>query len=243
MIESNSIIHGDCLNIMPNISDKSINMILCDLPYEMTECTWDKMIPFTPLWNEYVRIVKENGVIVLTASEPFASKLRISNLKMYRYDWVWEKDQGSNFLQVKTRPFKVHEVVCIFSPKAATYNPQMTKGKPYVSSTGSTGEVYGKIKKVTTVNEGFRYPRSIIRVNRERGLHPTQKPVALFEYFIKTYTKENDIVLDNCAGSGTTGIACIRTGRRYILIEKEEKYYNTILRRIKKEIESRVILN
>ena len=144
---------------------------------------------------------------------------------------------------LKKRPFKVHEVVCVFSIKASRYFPQMRKGKPYVSTTGADTEVYRNIKKVKTVNKGFRYPRSIIRVNRERGLHPTQKPVALFEYFIKTYTKKNDIVLDNCAGSGTTGIACMRTGRRYILIEKEEKYYNTIVKRIKEEMESRALLN
>ncbi|MBN2536367.1 MAG: site-specific DNA-methyltransferase [Spirochaetales bacterium] len=245
MIKPNAIIHGDCLKVMPDILDDSIDMILCDLPYGMTACKWDKIIPFDALWREYCRIIKEKGVIVLTASEPFASKLRISNLNMYRYDWIWEKDQGSNFLQIKTRPFKVHEVICIFSPKAMqySYNPQMTKGKPYVSSTGNTGEVYGKSKKVITVNNGFRYPRSIIQVNRERGLHPTQKPVKLFEYFIKTYTQEKDVVLDNCAGSGTTGIACLQTGRRYILIEKEKKYFDIIQERIRRYFASKHLCN
>lgn len=182
------------------IPDMSVDMILCDLPYGTTACKWDSIIPFDKLWNQYKRIIKDNGAIVLTASQPFTSELIHSNLKMFRYEWIWEKEQGVNFLLAKKQPMKVHENICIFYKKQCTYNPQFNIGKPYISGKGTSGDVTGNVIKKQTVNNGKRYPRSVQRFNREVGLHPTQKPVALFEYLIKTYTNEGETVLDNCIG-------------------------------------------
>ena len=227
------ILLGDCLELMKDIPDESIDMILADLPYGTTACKWDSIIPFNELWEQYERIIKDNGAIVLTASQPFTTELIHSNLKLFKYCWVWEKEQGVNFLMAKKQPLKVHEDICIFSKQQTKYNPQMTMGKPYIrNGKGDSGEVTGKVKKIQTKNTGTRYPKSIIRFNRETGLHPTQKPVALFEYLIKTYTNEGDLVLDNCAGSGTTAIACLKTNRQFIVMEKEQKYYDIILKRV-----------
>ena len=228
----NHIYHGDCLEVMKGIPDKSVDMILCDLPYGTTACKWDTIIPFEPLWEQYERIIKDNGAIVLFGSQPFTTVLINSNIKLFRYSWVWEKEQGVNFLMAKKQPLKVHEDICVFSKKQTVYNPQMTEGKPYISGKGDSGEVTGRVKKVQTKNNGTRYPRSIIRFKRETGLHPTQKPVGLCEYLIKTYTNEGELVLDNCIGSGTTAIACINTGRNFIGIEKEQKYVELARRRV-----------
>jgi len=228
----NQIIHGDCLKIMPLLPDKSIDMILCDLPYGTTACKWDNIIPFKPLWEQYERIIKDNGAIVLTASQPFTTVLINSNIKRFRYSWVWEKEQGVNFLMAKKQPLKVHEDICVFSKKQTVYYPQMTEGKPYISGKGDSGEVTGRVKKIQTKNNGTRYPKSVIRFKRETGLHSTQKPVALFEYLIKTYTQPGEIVLDNCAGSFTTAVACDNTNRNWICIEKEEEYCNIGLTRV-----------
>jgi site-specific DNA-methyltransferase (adenine-specific) len=234
MLEINKIYNMDCLEGMKLLPDKSIDMILCDLPYGTTACKWDAIIPFDKLWSEYERIIKDNGAIVLTASQPFTTKLINSNIKLFRYCWVWEKEQGVNFLMAKKQPLKVHEDICVFSKKQTKYNPQMTKGKPYISGKGDSGEVTGRVKKVQTKNNGTRYPRSVIQFKRETGLHPTQKPVALFEYLIKTYTDEGDIVLDNCMGSGTTAIACINTNRNYIGFEISKEYCDIANERISK---------
>jgi site-specific DNA-methyltransferase (adenine-specific) len=220
---------------MKRIDDKSIDMILCDLPYGTTACSWDTIIPFEPLWSVYKRIIKDNGAIVLTASQPFTSKLVMSNLEMFKYEWIWEKQQGVNFLLANKQPLKIHENILIFSKKAIKYNPIMSKGSYYKSGKGTSGEVTNNTKKVQT-ESNKRYPNTIISINSEKGLHPTQKPVALFEYLIKTYTNEGDTVLDNCAGSGTTAIACIKNNRNYILIEKEEKYCDIANKRIKQEL-------
>jgi site-specific DNA-methyltransferase (adenine-specific) len=228
------LLHGDCLERMKEIPDKSIDMVLCDLPYGTTQCKWDTIIPFEPLWQQYNRIIKDNGAIVLTASQPFTTTLINSNIKHFRYSWTWEKEQGVNFLMAKKQPLKVHEDVCVFSKRQTVYNPQMSEGKPYISSKGDSGEVTGRVKKIQTKNKGTRYPRSIIQFKRETGLHPTQKPVALLEYLIKTYTLEGETVLDNCMGSGSTGVACINTGRNFIGIEKEEKYFEIAKSRIEK---------
>ena len=228
----NEIIHGDCLEVMPQIPSGSIDMILCDLPYGTTACKWDTIIPFEPLWKQYERIIKDNGAIVLFASQPFTTALINSNIKLFRYSWVWEKEQGVNFLMAKKQPLKVHEDICVFSKKQTVYNPQMTEGKPYISGKGDSGEVTGRVKKVQTKNNGTRYPRSVIRFKGETGLHPTQKPVELCEYLIKTYTNEGDTVLDNCIGSGTTVIACMNTNRNFIGIEKEKKYFDIAKERI-----------
>src|SRR5699024_4193614 len=225
MIKLNKIYNEDCLEGMQRIDDKSIDMILCDLPYGTTACKWDEIIPFKPLWEQYERIVKDNSAIILTASKPFATKLINSNIDLFRYEWIWEKEQGVNFMLAKKQPLKVHENVLIFYKKQPTYTPQMTAGKPYISGKGTSGDVTGNVEKIQTKNKGTRYPRSIQKINRETGLHPTQKPVELFEYLIKTYTDENDVVLDNAIGSGTTAVACLNTGRNYIGFELDEDYY------------------
>jgi DNA modification methylase len=251
---------GDCLEIMPDIADKSIDMILCDLPYGTTDCKWDVIIPFEPLWDQYKRIIKNNGAIVLTACQPFTSMAVMSNLKWFKYDWVWKKTSGTAFLNAKKQPLRDKEDILVFYKKQPTYNPQYKKGLPYKNKYGKTikiskaGETtYGTFSKgegFGNNNNGFRYPKTIIEFqehrnigsNKEREInciHPTQKPVALFEYLIKTYTNEGDLVLDNCAGSFTTAIACINTNRKYICIEKEEEYFNKGQERIKKHLSER----
>jgi len=214
------------------IPDKSIDMILCDLPYGTTACKWDTIIPFPALWDQYTRIIKDPGVIALTASQPFTSKVVMSNPKLFRYEYIWQKEQGTNYLNANKQPLKVHENVLIFYNKQPVYNQQLTPGKPYITGNGDSGEVTRSRKKVINVNHGTRKPTSILKYNRQRGLHPTQKPVQLFEYLIKTYTNEGGVVLDNCMGSGTTAIACINTNRHYIGFEQDSKYYDIILNRI-----------
>lgn len=244
------LFHGDCLEIMKDIEDESIDMILCDLPYGTSACKWDSVIPFEPLWEQYSRIIKPFGAIVLFGSEPFSSALRLSNLDMYKYDWKWEKPNGANFLNFKYQPAKVHEDIMVFGKSATSYskngnmiyNPQMTEGTPYNQKSGQqrqdNGHVLGStvrspIKQVYTENNGTRYPRSIQRFPLDKDkLHPTQKPVALLEYLIKTYTNEGNIVLDNCMGSGSTGVACINTNRRFIGIELDENYFKIAKERI-----------
>ena len=233
----NEIVHGDCLEVMPSIPDKSIDMILCDLPYGTTACKWDTVIPFEPLWKEYKRLIKDNGAIVLTASQPFTSALVMSNPDMFRYDWVWDKRKPSNFLNANRTPLMKHESVLIFYNLFPVYNPQKTTGKTRYkggkkyANNGCYGD-YGEYERVQ-YNEYF--PKSIIEISnaKQKGkVHPTQKPVALFEYLIRTYTNEGETVLDNCIGSGTTAIACINTNRNFIGIEKEEKYVGIARKRI-----------
>lgn len=232
---------GDCLELMKNIPDKSIDMVLCDLPYGTTACKWDVVIPFELLWEEYNRIIKDNTPILLFGSEPFSTRLRSSNLKGFRYDWIWEKEQGANFMLCKYQPYKVHEIISVFSKKRHNYYPQMTKGKPYLSGKGTSGEITNNVKKLQIKNNGQRYPRSIQRFNsdkRKSALHPTQKPILLLEYLIKTYTRENQTVLDNCMGSGSTGVACVNTNRNFIGIELDENYFKIAEKRIKCASES-----
>ena len=232
--------NGDCLEIMKNIPDKSVDMILCDLPYGTTACKWDTVIPFEPLWEQYNRIIKKNGAIVLFGSEPFSTELRHSNLKMYKYDWIWEKTKAAGFLNAHTRPLKAHEIISVFYKKRPTYNVQYTFGmKPYYKKNVSDGatSVYGAIDKTGIVKEskdGRRYPRSVIKFNNpnNKTVHPTQKPVALLEYLIKTYTNEGETVLDNCMGSGSTGVACVNTNRNFIGIELDENYFKIAKNRI-----------
>ena len=223
---------GDCLEIMKDIPDKSIDMILADLPYGTTACKWDTIIPFEPLWEQYERVIKDNGAIALFSSQPFTSNLIMSKPKLFRYEWIWEKEQGVNFMLSKKQPLKIHETICIFSKKQTMYYPQMTTGKPYVSGKGVSGDVTNNVKKIQTINTGTRYPITIQKFNRERGYHPTQKPVALLEYLIKTYTNENDTVLDNVMGSGSTGVACLNTNRNFIGIELDEEYFEIAKERI-----------
>ena len=234
-LDRNSVNQGDCLELMNGIPDKSVDMILADLPYGTTACSWDSIIPLDKLWLQYERIIKDNGAIVLTASQPFTAKLINSNLSLFSYVWEWEKEQGVNFLLANKQPLKIHEDVVVFYKEQPIYNPQMAKGKPYISGKGDSGEVTGSVVKTQTVNEGTRYPTTRLKFNRQTGEHPTQKPTELFEYLIKTYTNEGDIVLDSTAGSGTTGVACQNTNRDYILIEQEEEYINIINERLNKE--------
>ena len=254
------LFHGDCLEIMKNIEDESIDMILCDLPYGTSACKWDSVIPFEPLWEQYSRIIKPFGAIVLFGSEPFSSALRLSNLDMYKYDWKWEKPNGANFLNFKYQPAKVHEDIMVFGKSATSYskngnmiyNPQMTEGTPYNQKSGQqrqdNGHVLGStvrspIKQVYTENNGTRYPRSIQRFPLDKDkLHPTQKPVALLEYLVKTYTNEGNIVLDNCMGSGSTGVACVNTNRRFIGIELDENYFNIAKERMERLKTDKVIV-
>lgn len=239
--EVNKIYCGDCLEVMPNIPDKSIDMILCDLPYGTTACKWDIVIPFELLWKQYKRIIKDNGAIVLFGSEPFSSYLRLSNIKNYKYDWIWDKVAGANFMNLKNRPFKTHENILIFSKNSNfTFNPikvprteksirRQPIGKERVIKGEGEVEFYNLKRINVHLIGGLKHPIDIIRFSiHEKGRynfrHPTKKPVALFEYLIKTYTNEGDLVLDNCAGSGTTGVACKNLGRNYILIEKDREY-------------------
>jgi len=237
---------GDCLELMKNIEDKSIDMILADLPYGTTACKWDTIIPFEPLWEQYNRIIKDNGAIVLTASQPFTSALVMSNIKMFKYEWIWEKERPTNIFLIKKQCGKVHENILVFYKKQPIYNPitekslqpKNNKGNKSQSGEMNIIETLGNTK--TKISKDYkseiRNPRSVIKVSRgTRGnakLHPTQKPVALFEYLIKTYTNEGDIVLDNVAGSGTTGVACKNLGRNFILIEKEPEYIEIIKKRL-----------
>jgi site-specific DNA-methyltransferase (adenine-specific) len=238
----NKIIQGDCLEVMKDIDDKSIDMILCDLPYGTTACKWDTIIPFEPLWEQYKRIIKDNGAIVLTASQPFTSALVMSNIKMFKYEWIWEKHKGTNIFNVYRMPMKVHENVCVFYNKQPTYNPQKLDGfkdeRRGLHNKQREG-VFGEEKQLGYSEKhepNKRFPKSIQKFSnhnqKENRFHPTQKPVALFEYLIKTYTNEGDLVLDNCAGSGTTGIACKNLNRNYILIEKETEYIQIINKRL-----------
>jgi len=231
----------DCLEGMKYIDDKSIDMILCDLPYGTTKCKWDIVIPFEPLWEQYERIIKDNGAIVLFGSQPFTSALVMSNLKLFRYELIWQKTLATNFMLVKKQPAKKHENILVFYKKQPTYNPQMEIGKPYKDKPRKrTVGIHGNaetIKKAIN-NEGTRYPSSVqLFSNGNNGnVHPTQKPVELCEYLIKTYTNENELVLDNCIGSGTTAIACINTNRNYIGFELDKEYYEIAKNRINKHI-------
>ena len=243
----NQVIHGDCLEEMQKIPNKSIDMILCDLPYGTTACKWDTIIPFEPLWEQYKRIIKDNGAIVLTASQPFTSALVMSNVKMFKYEWIWNKNKGSNIMLAKKQPLKIHENILVFGGR--NYNPQKIKIEGKVRKQNEEvntkqwqnrddGAVSPKktVKYAEDYNPQERYPVSIQYFpnhrEKEEVFHPTQKPVALFEYLIKTYTNEGDLVLDNCAGSGTTGVACKNINRNFILIEKEQEYIDIINKRL-----------
>lgn len=241
MLELNKVYLGDCLEVMKEIPDGSIDMILCDLPYGTTACSWDVIIPFVPLWKEYDRISKINCAILLFGSEPFTSKLRLSNIENYKYDWVWIKNRGTGISTAKSRPMKGHETISVFYKKPPVYTPVMeiTKSKHIFkcaeknlkrnntsnSDHHSLGGVYGgDFSK-------YIYPKSVLYYdtvnNRSKDrTHPTQKPVPLLEYLIKTYTTEGQTILDNCCGSGSTLVAARNLNRKFIGIEKEEKYFN-----------------
>lgn len=227
------LLHGDCLELMKDIPDGSIDMILCDLPYGTTRNKWDSIIPLEPLWEQYKRIIKDNGAIVLHSQQPFTSKLIMSNSKIYKYSWVWSKSQVSGFLNAKKQPLREHEDICVFYKKQCTYNPQMVKGKMQLKNTGGHSGNYNKFEAQPHYSDEY-YPKTILDfpLRRFKGGHPTQKPVELAEYLIKTYTNEGETVLDNCMGSGTTGVACMNTNRNFIGIELDEKYFEIAQQRI-----------
>lgn len=223
---------GDCLEVMKSIPSGSVDLILCDLPYGMTRNKWDSVIDLTALWSEYKRVC--GGAIVLTAQTPFDKVLGASNLQMLRYEWVWRKESGTGFLNAKRAPLKDHENILVFYGKLPTYNPQMRTGfKPYRCKKGGETSNYNQSGIVTTESSGERYPVTVLEFPRDKAkLHPTQKPVALMEYLIRTYTNEGDTVMDNCMGSGTTGVACMNTGRRFIGIEMDAGYFQIAQNRI-----------
>lgn len=240
------LLHGDCLEVMKSIPDKSVDAIICDLPYGTTACKWDSVIPFEPLWEQYKRLIKDNGAIVLFGSQPFTSVLIVSNIEMFRYRWIWEKEQGGNFQLAKLQPLNTVEDICIFSPaKTANgaklnmnYYPIMADREKPIKSGGnpSTSDLLNKnsmvaLKKTYTQS----YPKSILRFNKDHSsirIHPTQKPVDLIKYLAKTYTNEGDTVLDNCMGSGTTGVVCKNLNRKFIGIEKDASYFEIAKQRI-----------
>jgi site-specific DNA-methyltransferase (adenine-specific) len=247
----NQIVHGDCLEVMKDIDDKSVDMVLCDLPYGATKNKWDIVIPFEPLWEQYKRIIRDGRVTVLFGSQPFTSVLVMSNVKMFKYDWVWDKVQTTNFLNAKRQPLRQHESICVFYKGKSVYNRQFADRKlkdirknareykfnqKYKGCQEHTGDYdfnYAEDYDNTKIN-----PKSIIKFTsqpkRVKALHPTQKPVALLEYLIRTYTNKGDLVLDNCIGSGTTAEACMNSGRRFIGIEKEKKFVTIARNRVAK---------
>ena len=241
----NKVFNEDCLEGMKRIPDKSIDMILCDLPYGTSACKWDSVIPFELLWEQYERVIKDNGAIVLFGNQPFTSKLILSNEKLYKYNWVWVKDNATNFLNKRYQPGKITEDICVFGKMATSYSkkgnmvyiPQVSEGKPYRTTNNvvrrTNAVIRSTITNVETTNEGTRLPNNILHFKRDKEkLHPTQKPVALLEYLIKTYTNENEIVLDNCIGSGSTAVACINTNRKFIGFELDKGYFDIANERI-----------
>jgi site-specific DNA-methyltransferase (adenine-specific) len=241
-----NIIKGDCLKVMDKMIEKGVKVdaIITDPPYGTTACKWDSIIPFEAMWERLNKVIKLNGAIVLFGSEPFSSALRMSNIKNYKYDWVWDKVKGTGFLNANRQPMRNHELIHLFYKKQCLYNPQKTTGhknKKSIRRVGhQAGETYGKTNKDNIYESTERYPRSIQVFSSDTqnsSLHPTQKPVKLLEYLIKTYTNENEIVLDFTMGSGTTGVACVNTRRRFIGVEKDEKYYDIAKERLLNEIQ------
>lgn len=243
---SYTLYKGDCLEEMKKIVDGSVDMILCDLPYGTTACKWDSAIPFEPLWLEYWRILSHGGTIALTSSQPFTTALAASQLQYLKYELIWEKSKATGHALCKIRPMKAHESVLIFQKSKGIYNPQMTAGKPYKSRLGkSESEEFstGSLRNDNTTGE--RYPRSVLYFktaeSEGKSQHPTQKPVALMEYLVRTYTNEGNAVLDNCMGSGTTGVACANIGRKFIGIERDDTYFDIAKSRIEQAFNGRLI--
>lgn len=240
------LMQGDCLERMKEIADGSVDMVLCDLPYQVTSNKWDSLIPFEPLWAEYLRVAKQNAAFVFTASQPFTSVLVMSQIKLFRHEWIWIKNRGSNFANTVREPFKEHESMLVFSRGKWTYNRQMQE------RTGGGKDLVGKTQKRFTTSENYRVfdrvvvkelpelrvPSSWQKFNTEVGLHPTQKPTMLMEYMVKTYSDTKEVVLDNTMGSGTTGVAAMNLGRRFIGIERDDKYFAIAKERIEKAFEA-----
>ena len=229
---SHLLLQGDCLDLMQLLPDASVDMILCDLPYGTTQNKWDSIVPLELLWAEYKRVCR--GAIVLTAQAPFDKLLGASNLPMLRYEWIWQKTKATGHLNAKLQPMKNHENVLVFYRQLPTYNPQglVRKAVPTIRKGGNNGTNYGKSDK-DALQEFENYPRSILAIPSEgRTVHPTQKPVALMEYLIRTYTNPGDVVLDNCMGSGSTGVACAQTDRFFVGMERDESYFKIAKERV-----------
>lgn len=234
-----TLLHGDCLVRMAEIPDGSVDMILADLPYGTTACKWDNVIPFEPLWKHYWRVLKPNGAVVLFGSEPFSSHLRMSQIKHYKYDWVWQKERPSNPLLANKQALKYHENISVFYRAQSPFFPQMRLRKPENKRNNKPRAFQSAVTRHVPNSEGMNQgtsdwikPSSILSFTMQRGHHPTQKPVALLEYLIKTYTLEGETVLDNTMGSGSTGVACVNTGRKFIGIEQDDKYFAIAQKRI-----------
>lgn len=239
-LQLNRAYQMDCLEGMKLIPDKSIDMILCDLPYGTTRNKWDSVIPLDKLWEQYQRVIKDNGAIVLTSAEPFTSMLVTSNIKMFRYDIIWEKQKGSDPLNAKRKPLRSHENILVFYKKLPTYNPQFEYGEPYIRK-GDCSVKSNNFNKANVVRDlgsedGKRYPKTVIKFSNEgmnsKNLHPTQKPLKLFEWLLKTYSNEGEVILDNCLGSGTTAVACELNNRKWIGFETEQEYIKVINKRL-----------
>ncbi|MBR3623886.1 MAG: site-specific DNA-methyltransferase [Clostridia bacterium] len=247
MLELNKIYNMDCLEGMKEIEDGSVDMILCDLPHGTTENKWDIRIPFEPLWEQFKRITKKNAAICLFSQMPFGAELIMSNRKMFRYEWIWQKTSPVGFLNAHKMPLRAHENILIFYQALPTYNPQKTQGKPYIKTHGHSNN-YGKQRNDSFITsyDGMRFPVDVQKfkslantaTNKTHILHPTQKPTDLCEYLIKTYTNEGEVVFDACMGSGTTAVAAINTNRRFIGFELDAGYYEIALGRIEKARES-----
>jgi len=242
-INNSRLINGECLEIMDKLIEEGVRVdaIICDPPYGTTACKWDVIIPFDEMWERLKLLRKDKSPIVLFGSEPFSSTLRVSNLKEFKYDWIWEKSKATNFLNAKKQPLRAYEIVSIFYKKPCLYNPQMTKGNAYnkgVRKEQTENDVYGEFKPVEVKSDGFRYPRNVIYFktaeSEGKTFHKTQKPIALMEYLVKTYTNDGDVVLDFTMGSGSTGVACKKLNRGFIGIELDEGYFNKSVERISK---------
>lgn len=233
------LMHGDCLELMKGIPDGSVDLVLTDPPYGTTACKWDSVIPFEPMWEQLHRITKDNGAIVLFGSEPFSSALRMSNIKNYKYDWVWEKEQGTGFARSKKQPLRKHENIMVFYSEPPFYNhigeplgkPRIVKRKRDSNNKSNSDCLANADDRVSVYTHTTKH--TILRFNRDRGLHPTQKPVSLMEYLIKTYTNEGETVLDFTAGSGSTGVAAVNTNRKFIGIELNDDYFDVAEKRIR----------
>lgn len=228
--------HGDCLELMKEIPDGSIDLILCDLPYGTTKNKWDCVLPLDKLWEQYDRIIKKDGAVLLFAQTPFDKVLGSSHIRALKYEWIWTKTEATGFLNAKKMPLKAHENILVFYKTLPTYNPQFSTGKPYrYKKENISSSNYGDSHGTDLIeNDGKRYPQSVVQFKKDKGLHPTQKPVSLLEYLIKTYTNPGETVLDNCMGSGSTGVACINTGRRFIGMEIDPGYFDIAKQRIEK---------
>lgn len=223
----NQVLAADCLKLLPQLPSGSIDLVLCDLPYGTSQNRWDSTLPMDELWAQYWRLLKPNGVVVLTAAQPFTSTLVTSNLRDFKVEWIWQKTIGSNQLNIAHQPLRNHESVLVFHRRRPTYNPQMTSGEPYaLERRAASSQGYNEQRDVSVVNPGIRFPKTVLLFPNPRipGGHPTQKPQALMEYFIETYSNPGDVVLDHCLGSGTTAVAAIETGRCFIGIESDKRY-------------------